>query len=188
MAVSPFTHVNLGRAIRAMLAGATGLEPKQVIPAKDDGPSPKAQSGVYASVLIRSHGKLGTAKVRNYLIEGDETKVMQRVTSSRLVRCSVNFYREGAMDMAQALLEYPDAPINQTVLAMQGLTWHRASDVRDLSALIGKRWEERAQLDLEITVTKSTVTEVAAIDDTTIGVTVNETAESDLEDKVEEQV
>lgn len=186
MADSPFTHESLGRAIRAMLVRATGLDPQKVIPAKDNGPSPKG--GVYVSVLIRSNGKIGTATVQNSPIAEDETKVLQRVTSSRLVRCSVNFYRKGAMDMAQALLEYPDAPVNQTVLALLGLTWHRVSDVRDLSALHGKRWEERAQLDLEIKVTRSTVAEVAAIDNKTIGVTVNETAESDLVDKMEEQV
>jgi hypothetical protein len=182
---SPITHTEIGRAVRSLLAEATGLPPARVIPARDNGPSPAG--GVYASVFIRSHAKIGTASVRHYAIEGDNTQVLERVTASHLARCSVNFYRVGAVDMARALLDFPDTPAGRLALALRGLTWHLASDVRDLSTLQGRHWEERAQFDLEIKVTRSTMAEVAATDETSIDITVNETAETDLGGTMEDE-
>jgi hypothetical protein len=59
--------------------------------------------------------------------------------------------------------------------------------VRDLSALQARHWEERAQFDLEIKVTRSTMAEVAATDETSIDITVNETAETDLGGTMEDE-
>ena len=182
---SPLTHIEIGRAVRGLLAEAAGLPPSRVIPARDNGPSPAG--GIYASVLIRSHAKIGTASIRHYPIDGDDSKVMERITTSRLARCSVNFYRKGAMDTARALLDFPETPAGRLALALRGLTWHRASDVRDLSSLQARRWEERAQFDLEIKVTRSTTAEVAATNEATIDITVNETAETDLGGTMEDE-
>lgn len=134
------------RAVRAMVAEATGIDPAGVIPANDAAPAPQ---GLYATVLRVSGDRVGTPSVRRSLSAGKEDVMASTgIRASHLY--SVQFYRAGAVEAAQSLQLWIHSPLGRDRQLAQKVFCMEVGDVQDISALVQEAPEERAVLELRI--------------------------------------
>ncbi len=124
---------------------ATGLDADKVIIANQDAPRP---SGSYATVFVTPARKLGTDRV-----ELDELPLKdfdEKISGHREVLTSINFYRNEAFDNASKFETQLQSNGLIEFFKANGLGFKSVSDIRDLSEVIKKKWEQRAQIDLTI--------------------------------------
>ena len=137
---------DLDVSVRAFVAEASGLDPSLVIPGNDGHPAP---NDPYASVLeITEVGNGIDAEVVKPGVS-DVTKNLRQV-GSRTILYSVSFYKTGAGDAIKNLLSFPASTNGQIFLAQNDLTWVRSGTVRRLDSVMGSKFEERRQVDIEL--------------------------------------
>ena len=140
-------HATITAAVRALVSEATGIAGSAVIPADDNHPAP---NGLYSTVLgstIRMEG-LDSETVSDN--SGDDTQSDIGIKGNRIGFFSVQFYRTGANDAVMDLIQYPSSSVGQIYMAGQGLTLRRMGEARDIKAIMGSKYEERQQIDIEI--------------------------------------
>ena len=149
------------RTLRAFVAAGSGLATDHVIPGNDRGPRPGMP---YASLLLSDDPRL--AYPVRYQQPGDE---MTTTVSYRRAAYSLQFYRDGAVDLARAFLRFAESEIGLTV-AEDGILRRDANgdvigaaldggfrvvqtpplSVQRLDEITGDEFEERALVDLLI--------------------------------------
>ena len=136
----------LDRIIRSIVTEATSIAGDSVIPANEPYPAP---AGLYATVLRASGHHRGTPGTTFALSEDEEEVV---ATSTVIVRThySVNFYRNGAVEQAEALRAWLSTPLGILKQTSHKIRVAEHSAVRRLDEMIQEEPEERAQIDLEI--------------------------------------
>ena len=132
------------RTLRAYVAIGSGLEPKYVIPGNDRHPRPVAP---YSTLLrIPPDIRLG------YPIRRQNPNESTSDLSYRRSSFSLQFYRKGAMQLAQDFCIYAESEDGLTIAEDGGfrvvqhptLTWDRVDDI------IGDGYEERALVNLMV--------------------------------------
>ena len=138
---------SLERAVRRFVEHGTDLSPAGQRVIKGDGRGP-APNGLYVSVLVISQVVEGTPyqDVSYFRFPYDWIGTVSTVRGT----FSVQFYRAGARDLARRFVVWCSSPSGLEAAAELNLTFLRASDVRQLDAIISDDWEERASIDLEI--------------------------------------
>ena len=152
-------HVDLLRSVRAMIAEATGIAKKNVIPGNDNAPAPNS---LYATVLAFSITGEGLDSEVPRDAE-DETKTDLNLKGNRIGSFSIQFFRSGAADAVENLLSFGTSSVGQIWLEENNLTWRKASDVRILDDVMGSKWEERRSIDIELKYTSTRVDTVNSI-------------------------
>lgn len=166
----------LERSVRSFVAEASGLDSKRVIPGNSSSPRPNVP---YATVLRMNTEGRGIDSVT---YSDGETDVDATVKGVRHATFSVQFYRDGAYDNAETLLQYPATPAGNISLFSKGLRWVRASEVRQVDTLISDRMNDRAAVDITVRYVHTITQTVNRID--TIDLTVNHSQETDTREEV----
>lgn len=125
-----------------------------------DAPRPQ---GAYATVNFVSELSTSTVE-RNYIdVVGDDTNITVENRKMREVMFSLNFFRSGAIDNARTVTlgVNRESVLRSFNLANIGFT--RMSDVRRLSLTHENSWEERAQLDIFLSIVGSDSEMIEAI-------------------------
>ena len=141
--ISP-TTADLESEVRGYIADGSEMDSKYVIPGNDNGPAPEQQ---YATCLLITSGRDSMNWSRAY--ESNAQTVVAVYTSLTL-KYSVQWYRKGSRDAAEAFRAWASSPLGQNSAERRGLTFYRTSDLRQLDAMISDQWEERVGLDLMI--------------------------------------
>jgi len=178
MAVNP-TQEYLDETVREFVSLATGLDfDKNVIPG-DDGHA--APNGPYATVkeIIRIKSGIDSQVDRENV---DPVKSTLNFKGRRRITYSVQFYKAGAADFAEALLAYPNQSPAQIWLAEKGLTWSIASDIRNLDTVMGSKPEIRRSIDISFWYKTTATAEINIIDKTVIDMELS--AETDLSETI----
>lgn len=163
MANSP-TYTNLLNAVMNLVAEATGIERSNVIPGNDNAPAPNS---LYATVLVISIAGEGVdSEVARDA--SDDTETDLNIKGNRIGSFSVQTYRDGAADAIESLLSFGATSVGQIWLQENSLTWRKASDTRNLDAVMGSKWEERRSVDIELKYTSTKVDTVNSIASTEI--------------------
>ena len=154
------TNINLLNAVMDLVAEATGITRANVIPGNDNAPAPNS---LYATVLdVTVTGEGIDATVARDGLEDDEVDL--NIKGNRIGNFSVQIFRVGAADAIENLLSFGASDVGQYWLSQNDLTWRKASDVRNLDAVMGSRWEERRSIDIELKYTSSRTDTVKSID------------------------
>ena len=157
------TRAVLEAAIRKHVADGAAIMSTQVIPGNAYGPSPKE---AYATVLL-----IGSEPDGQGWTKIDAVRLATVAYLSMTASYSVQFYRKGAMDCASRLIAWLSSSAGREAAEARGLTYIRASDIRQLDGLVSTEWEERASVDLMFGYVSALQTPVALID--SVGIEVN---------------
>lgn len=171
-------QVNLDISIRAFVALASGISSALVIPGNDGHPAPNTP---YATVLeLTDIGKGIDSEVARVLTDTTSTLYQK---GSREIMYSINFYKAGAGDFIKNLLSFPSTTPGQIWLAENNLSWKQAGTVRRLDAVMGSKFEERRQVDIELYYTSRREVVINNIGSVDIDLTLS--AETDLTETLE---
>lgn len=153
------THIDLLNSVMALVSKATGIEISNVIPGNDNAPAPNS---LYATVLVISiTGEGIDSEIARDA--SDDTEIDLNIKGNRIGNFSVQIYREGAADVIESLLSFGASSVGQYWLEQNNLTWRRASDTRNLDAVMGGEWEERRSVDIELKYTSTKVDTVKGL-------------------------
>lgn len=139
------TELELNRAIRALVRLCTGIADKDVRPANQDAPA----KGNFATVLIMDSMAAGHDDDTWADVAGDpDDKVRETLRGQRTSVASIQFFREGARDLAEKFRTR--VALHDALYALQesGIGFISVTPVRNLSAVVNSAWEDRAQLDM----------------------------------------
>ena len=167
MAIEP-TQQTLERHIRAVVAEGSGVASERVIPGRSNGPFPRVEDGVAATVTLI----LDTPEGSSFSIDSPhrpEGERLQLFRSSN-VSYSVIFFYEGSADAAARFATWITSRTGTTALNGRGLVVYRAEGIRELSAVFREKWEDRHGLDVVFGVTRRLVPAVDRFDKADIDV------------------
>lgn len=172
-------QVDLDKKIRKFVSLASGLSSKFVIPGNDSNPAPNEP---YASVLEIT--KVGSGIDSEVARTGptDILKTMKR-SGRREITYSVQFYKTGAADFAEGLLNYASTSTGQLWLAENSLTWVIAGPVQNLDSIMGSKFEIRRAVDITLRYQSTSQEDINTIGSVEIDLTLS--AEADLTETVE---
>ena len=94
----------------------------------------------------------------------EDDEVDLNIRGNRIGNFSVQIFRAGAADAIESLLSFGASDIGQYWLSQNDLTWRKASDVRNLDAVMGSHWEERRSVDIELKYTSTRVDTVKSLE------------------------
>ena len=153
--------LTLEQTLRWFVATGSGLDRSHVIPGNDKGARPK---DAYASLLLIDDGRL--AHPVRYQQPGDE---LVTTMTYRRAAYSLQFYRDGAVDLARAFVRYAESENGLTaaedgrlIIAEDGRVVDTVNDggfrvvqtpplsVRRLDDIVGDDLQERALVNLSI--------------------------------------
>ena len=141
------TETQVARVVRRIVAEGSGIDSSLVIPGNDPHPAPQS---LYASVLLVNSWVQGAAydggTVRDEVTSLDVPSVVLNVTSVY----SVQWYREGAMDVGVRFRMWCESSDGASRIAERGMLLSRCGDLRRLDFVISSNYEERAGLDLTL--------------------------------------
>lgn len=176
--ISP-TTININDVMHDYVVGATGLAGDHVLFAQNNAPSPNDQ---YASINLITSAKIGESATKygnNAAVELSDFTLRDHAYAV----FSVQVLRGDAMQTARALKSYHNTPAGQLLLEQLGVTFKRVSEIRNIAAVFGGRFEDRVGLDFEFyydeTVTQ-TVNSLASVE-----IDINVSAESDINETLE---
>jgi len=138
----------------------TGLDDTAILRGKQNAPVPL---GNYCSLVYVTDTADGLADTTFEEIDGFEELLNAKLSGRRLYTFSVQFYRDGATDLAKTLMLGVESPESQ-IFQQTGL--FIVSAVRLLSeaaVVISQNYEERAILSLDILVQEKLTQEVNKI-------------------------
>lgn len=173
------SRVSLEDAIHDYVAAATGLDGDKVLIGQGDIPSPNEP---YATVIERKSDRHGTPSTR-YSDNDDITKSNYEARQWSWASFSINFFRAGAHDLARALRSYEYNPAGQLILEQNSVVFQNMSDVRNLSAVQSGKFEQRAQVDLEVQFIEVSTVAVNSLDSAEI--TIEAGFETDITETLE---
>ena len=176
------TRKTLERAIRGFIAVGSGLDPQWVFPRRDPtrqdpeagqtlkaGPEPPYPQP-FATAFVYLTETLGTTWTGPVLDDLPEDRpwtdavlaplkdsTMYRVYQDKRCVVSVQFYREGALDRAEAVELWAGGPLGRMEAQRRGLGFNRTSTVRNVTARFREGWEERSILDLHLEYTAQSI-------------------------------
>ncbi|AUR93275.1 tail-completion protein [Vibrio phage 1.186.O._10N.286.49.E3] len=143
------TREELFDILRPIIVSKTGVP--ECILADPNAPAP---SGEYASLEPFSNiveiGTGGQTQKEIDAVDGDPDFKDLEITikSSQEVQVSINFYRGGARDFANKVLQLDKHPSTHETMLVNGLGWMRTGSVNNLTALNQGNYEPRAQVDV----------------------------------------
>lgn len=165
--------------VRAFVALATGLQSKFVIPGNDNNPSPTVP---YASVLdITKQADGIDSEVARPVADPEAAKLF--ISGRRNIVYSVQFYKAGAADNAESLLQFAATTPGQIFLGENDLTWRRAGDVRNLDSVMGSKFEVRRSVDIEFRYQSKSEIDIKTIGSVEVDFSLS--AESDVTENIE---
>ena len=138
--IVPTTNV-LENVVRAWIAEGSELDRKRVLTGNRDTPAP---TGVYATVTPITDKRDGTPWSN---VEPDGTVL---TFESRTFKYSVQWYRDGGADRARAFLTWAGGPLGTTAATRHGITFRRASELRQMDMPVSGAWESRVGADLTV--------------------------------------
>jgi hypothetical protein len=136
----------LARAMRAIIRQLLGMPEDCVRPANQAAPTWEAP---YTTVNIVTIGATGHDDIKEKNEPEPSTDVHERIQGQRLCNASVQFYRQGAVDLAHGLKTLLSGTRACEFFKNAGLGFVSVSEVRDISLVTGAQWETRAQMDIE---------------------------------------
>ena len=131
----------LHRTFRAFVATGSGLNEKLVIPGNRKGVIPKEP---FATVLERTDERTGYP-IFNYGENGAVATLQYRVA-----QLSVQFYREGAGDLALNLSTYAESVNGLARMVKDDFRIQFPFSIQQLDEVIGDGYEERRLIDLGV--------------------------------------
>jgi hypothetical protein len=149
--VSPTRNEILAQIV-AYVKAATGLADGAIIRGKQNAPSP---TNSYASVLYISDTGDGTANADVTEIDGSDTQLNYSLRAKRYYSYSVQFYRDGAADLARSLMLFHETPEGQEFQQTAFFTIRRIVDISESAVLMSNNYEERAALTVELNVNET---------------------------------
>ncbi len=170
-------QLDLDRIMRALVREATGLGSDFVMPGNENSPAPNTP---YATVLRITEIQDGIDSTRYRAIPNNDTQVTAITTGCRSDLYSIQFYREGAYDLARTCRQYIHTPLGELFLQTNNISWRRSSEVRQIDGIISDKWEQRAGFDAEIRFIQTVEQTVNIIENTNINVKLD--AETTLEE------
>ena len=143
--IAPTTQ-EVERAVRALVAQGSELEPRRVRPGNQGGIAP---DGLFATVML-IHQDIEGIPATVMSLASDGADLNAPTVATVRGRYSVQWFRTGAHDAAKRLSVWVWSP--EGVAKAQGadLTVLRVSDVRQLDDVVSGVWEERAGLDIDV--------------------------------------
>lgn len=133
---------NIRTLIRTLLA----MPANSVRPADQNAPTGTV-SQQYATVKVIYQDATGSDEIR--LANAASNNVTETIIGQRLLLASVNFYKGDAIAKARRLVTLLGSTQAIQLMQQLGLGLVRTTQVRDLTALVDTKWEERGQLDIE---------------------------------------
>ena len=138
------------RLTRRWVANGSGLLHKNVIPRYLFDKAPKAP---YATVFVRMSQEYGTGfdeqhDIMNDLEECTHVDIYRVGTIS--YKASVQWYRDGAIGMAERFETWATSQDSLDFLQEQYLALESLGSIMDMSEEISKDWEERAIMDVSL--------------------------------------
>lgn len=170
------------RRVQTYLAAAMGIPGPRVIKGKDAGnPAPNE---LYATYIILADRELGVDNIRT-TAKGDGTLMDHSIRGEREVTYSVQTYREGAEDAIRRLQNFHLRPDGERALFQNSLFFNEIGDIREIGSIISGEWEERFATEIIFTVVTTDTDEINSIG--SVGITINESAETDITETLEVQ-
>lgn len=140
-----FDEQEFSRKLRELIRLLYAMPENSVRPAPNNAPTGKEP---YATVQIIFSDSQGTAEERLANATGND--VTSTKSSHTNVVCSVQFFRDNAKSRAMSLETVMQSQFAIDFLRKNGIGFVGTSVFRDLSALVDTQWEQRAQVDLEL--------------------------------------
>ena len=153
----------LERAVRGYVAMGSGLPAAQVIPGNSKGPAPK---GPYATLLLIDRVRLGYPIQRTRPIEEDDETTTTDSLQYWRVFFSLQFFRDGAVDLAFAFQNWAESELALTEAERQEFRVVNAPPLKvlRLDSIFGDSFEKRAVLDLPIDYGEVTTQDTQLVD------------------------
>lgn len=133
---------NIRTLIRTLLA----MPANSVRPADQNAPTGTVTKQ-HATVKVIYQDATGSDEIR--LANAASNNVTETIIGQRLLLASVNFYKGDAITKARRLVTLLGSTQAIQLMQQLGLGLVRTTQVRDLTALVDTKWEERGQLDIE---------------------------------------
>ena len=138
----------------------TGLDESVIMRSKQNSPAPL---GNYCSLVYVTDTADGLADTTFEEIEGFDNILNATLASRRLYTFSVQFYRDGALDLAKRFMLGIESPESQ-IFQQTGLFIVSAiRSITEAAIVISQNYEERAILSLDILVQEKLTQEVNKI-------------------------
>lgn len=146
------SSVELNRRLRKVVLHCTGMAEGTVRPADQLG---GATGESWATVKVIGVSSSASPSVENWSSRANSTQLVETQFRQHQVTVSFQFFRAGAMGLANKLKDR--ITLSSTVLLLQdlGLGYVSAVDVKDITGVSAGVWEERAQLDMDFHVSGS---------------------------------
>lgn len=130
--------------LQTWLVTASGLASSNVIFAYQNAPEPV---GTFITIIpALSIRKLGLLDEQRWVDGGIKTYAVREIVSQ------IDCYGADAVGVLSAVQDYIDRPATYTAFDSVKLSMRADSDVRYIPELKGQRWENRASMDLRLTV------------------------------------
>ena len=143
--IAPTTQ-EVERAVRALVAQGSELEPRRVRPGNQGGAVP---NDLFATVVL-IHQVIEGIPATVMSLASDEADLNALTAATVRGRYSVQWFRNGAHDAAKRLSVWVWSPEGVAQAQKADLTVLRVSDVRQLDDVVSGAWEERAGLDIDV--------------------------------------
>jgi hypothetical protein len=165
--VSP-TRNELLASLVTLINTATGLSKDVIIRGKQNAPVPLGDN--YCTLLYVTDIANGTS---NITIEDtpDPNLYTYAMRGKRYYTFSIQFYRTGATDLAKLLMMFNETPTGLEFFQTVPYTFRRIAQVGENAQVISANYEERAALNLELTVAETQRIIVNKVSGTTINLT-----------------
>jgi hypothetical protein len=152
---------NLNWVLRTFLRDLLKL-PENYFRAANDGQGVGAEHHPFGTLLISNINREGNdSTLYDNAVVGDN--VVETVSGEREVVCSVQFFREGALNNAVRLYALLYSDVGAEKMRELGIGLTDVSDVRDLTAIEDQTWEERSSIDITFSVASVEQIEIGSI-------------------------
>ena len=138
------------RLMRRWVSDGSGLLQRNVRPRYLDEEAPKVP---YATVLVRMRQTYGTGFDEQHDRMNDDlecTHVDIYRVSTVCYKASVQWYRDGAMGIAERFEDWATSQDSLDFLQEQYLALESLGDIMDISEEVSTKWEERALMNISL--------------------------------------
>lgn len=144
------------RVVRGYVAAGSGLPAERVIPANAAGPAPVE---AYSAVLLISSEREG----RGWVTYATGATITARTVASIAARYQVQFYRDGAHELATRFRQWTESPGGIMYAQQHGIVYAACTEAVEVDSVISDEWEERASIELTIGHYRTLVQDVGII-------------------------
>ncbi|MEE9451376.1 MAG: hypothetical protein V3V61_01305 [Gammaproteobacteria bacterium] len=150
---------------------ATALPRAQIIRGNQNAPSP---TDTYCSVLYVTDTAVGTTNIQLDDNTLDEDKLDYMMRAKRHYSFSVQFYRDGATDLAKAFLMFGQTPAGLEFQQTSVFTIRIIESITEAASVISQNYEERAALTLELIINEKQDIVINRVAEVTINLSLDE--------------